>query len=112
MTQCSAHDLFEKLLQNSIDNLAEKIGEGVEALRLQSVENGNAIKLVLENQSAKRELCGKQGARIDALENSNNAQWGAITDLRRLVWMGAGGLVVVQLVITVGATFLARIVFR
>jgi len=108
MTQCSAHAAFEKMLQQSIDNLAKNICDGVAALNAQSAANGASIDRVLENQADRRELCGKQGARINSAEEDIRNLWKSTSGLRRFVYMAVGGLIVLQVIVTVGAAFAAR----
>ncbi len=110
MTQCSAHATFEKMFQQSIDNLAESIRAGIASLAQQSVANGDDLSQVLKNQADRRELCGKQGARLDGAEDDIRNIWKVTADLRRLVYMFAGGLVVVQVLVTVGAAYAVRLI--
>lgn len=97
--QCPSHDIFERLVAQSIENLTSKISEGIEALNSQSAANGDSIRLVLENQSARKEMCGKQTARVDNLIKSDEDQWTAINETRKTVWIGIGIIGVVQIVI-------------
>lgn len=96
---CPSHAIFEKMIQQSLDNLGKTIAEGISCLTKQAAKQNEALQKVLENQADRRELCGKQCARLDALEESNEQQWSAITDLRKVVWMALGGAVLVQVVI-------------
>lgn len=94
--KCAAHEMFEQMIQLKLDNLCKTIGDGIACLTKQAAENSRALQRVLENQAERRELCGKQCARLDALEESEEQQWQAITDLRKTVWMALGGAVLVQ----------------
>lgn len=109
MTQCASHALFEQMMQKSIDTLAERIGEGIRALTEQSRANGAALQLVLDNQSSRRELCGRQDERLRTLEAEAEALWRghekaqadlweAVNALRRYVYMGLGGVFVINAV--------------
>jgi predicted amino acid dehydrogenase len=95
--------MFERFLENGMKHLSEKLSELTVALTAQSQANGEAIAKVLEGQADRRELCGKRGAEIETLQYSDEEQWKAITDLRRLVWMGAGGLTVVNTLLILAA---------
>ena len=57
--KCSSHEMFEQMMQRSIDNLAEKITAGIKTFTEQSSANGRMLQQVLENQADRRELCGK-----------------------------------------------------
>ena len=101
--QCATHSTFEKLIENGLANLGDRLQQLAEALTSQSRANGDAIKQVLENQADRRELCGKQNARIDGLEKSDGEQWDAITDLRKdgaaqwkYIWIGFGVILAAQ----------------
>jgi len=110
MPQCAAHDTFERLWQQSIDNLSANIKTGIESLNKQSSENGAALTLVLRNQADRRELCGKQGARIDGAEVDIVNLWKTVSALRKLVYMAAGGLLVVQFILTVAASVAVKFI--
>ena len=92
-SQCDAHVFFEKFLAESMKNLGDKLATLAEAVTAQSKANGEAIAKVLEGQANRRELCGRQGARIDNLEQSDEEQWTAINEMRKAVWMGRGAMV-------------------
>ena len=91
-TQCDAHVFFERFLAESMKNLGDKLATLAEAVTAQSKANGEAIAKVLEGQADRRELCGRQGARIDNLEQSDEEQWKAINETRKAVWMGRGAM--------------------
>ena len=102
---CSSHQMFESLIKQALDNLSERMTDGVDALRMQNQattealeKTHRALEQVLSNQADRREWCGKQGSRIDALEKSDNYQWAAIHDLRKKVYMAAGAIVLAQVV--------------
>jgi hypothetical protein len=95
--------MFEQFLETGMKHLSEKLSELTVALTAQSQANGAAITKVLDGQADRRELCGKRGIQIEVLQDSDEVQWTAITDLRRLVWMGAGGLMVVNTLLIVAA---------
>ena len=92
-SQCEAHVFFEKFLAESMKNLGDKLAELAEAVTAQSKANGEAISKVLERQANRGELCGRQGARIENLEQSDDEQWLAINEMRKAVWMGRGAMV-------------------
>ena len=92
-SQCDAHVFFEKFLAESMKNLGDKLADLADAVTAQSKSNGEAIAKVLEGQAGRRELCGRQGARIENLEQSDNEQWTAINEMRKAVWTGRGAMV-------------------
>lgn len=103
MGQCEAHGAFEQMLRGSVEALTTKIGEGLKMLSEQSAANGKSLAQVLENQSDRRALCAKQDERIKAQERSSETNsgehkefWRAINQLRIYVYMGLGGVVVIN----------------
>lgn len=94
--QCSTHATFEKLIENGLTNLGDRLQQLAEALTAQSRANGDDIRRVLDNQSKRGELCGKQNARLDGLEKSDGDQWTAITELRKYMWIGVGIVLAAQ----------------
>lgn len=106
--QCSSHQMFEKMLMTAIDNLAEKFSEGIKIMTSASSANGADLKKVLENQGERRELCGKQGARIASLEVSDRDQWKAIDDTRKKVWIGMGVVAALQLAVPMILHFFSK----
>ena len=113
MTQegkCQSHSMFERMLTSSIDNLAEKFSQWAEEQGKQSAANGVALQKVLDNQADRRELCGKQGSRIDALVSSDTDQWEAINYTRKMVNIGIGLVLCGQLLVAaVGAILFKHI---
>lgn len=97
--QCSTHATFEKLIENGLTNLGDRLQQLAEALTSQSAANGKAIGQVLENQADRRELCGRQNARLDGLEKSDGDQWTAITELRKYMWIGVGIVIAAQVIL-------------
>lgn len=97
--QCSTHATFEKLIENGLANLGDRLQQLAEALTSQSAANGKAIGQVLENQADRRELCGRQNARLDGLEKSDADQWIAITEIRKYMWIGVGIVLAAQVVL-------------
>lgn len=94
--QCATHATFEKLIENGLENLGDRLQQLAEALTSQSRANGDAIRQVLENQADRRELCGKQNARLNTLEESDRDQWLAINEVRKYIWIGFGIMVAAQ----------------
>lgn len=97
--QCSSHQLFEKFLENGMKHLSEKLTELTEALTAQSRANGEAIGKVLDGQAERRELCGKRGAMIEALQESDEEQWkkldvmtARVDNLYKHLWMAVGAV--------------------
>lgn len=101
MPQCSAHSTFEKLFESGMKHLGERLADLTKVLTSQNEATKEILDRVVEGQAQRRELCGQRGAEIDSLQRSDDAQWKAITDLRRLVWMGAGGFTLVNVLIRV-----------
>lgn len=97
--KCSSHDMFERMLTNSLDNLAEKIDGGIKAMTLAAVDNGKDLKVVLANQAVRSEKCGQQDARINNLVANDKLQWVAIDKVKERVWIGMGLLVALQVAI-------------
>lgn len=97
--QCATHATFEKLIENGLANLGDRLQQLAEALTSQSAANGKAIGQVLENQADRRELCGRQNARLDGLEKSDVDQWTAITELRKYMWIGVGIVIAAQVIL-------------
>lgn len=104
--QCSSHSMFEKMMMTAIQTLADKISEGIHVMTSAATSNGQDLKQVLENQADRRELCGKQGARITSLEVSDRDQWKAIDDTRKKVWLGMGLLAAAQFAVPLAIHFL------
>lgn len=104
--QCSSHAMFEQLIKKDLNNLTNKIAEGLENLAKQSAINGTDIKQVLQNQSDRRELCGRQNARIDeidkkiiSIQETDKVQWDAINNMRKYIYIGLGVITTLQFVI-------------
>lgn len=103
MTQCSSHAMFEKMMQESIENLADRIGDGIKLLTEQSKANGEALAQVLAGQADRRAMCATQDGRINACEAANercqkdrDALWDATNKLRYYVYAGVGISLVVN----------------
>lgn len=97
--QCSSHGMFEKMIQQSIDNLADKVSEGIRAFSAQSASNGEMLKQVLDNQAARKELCGRQSVKIENHEEQLEGLWAACNAMQRRVWIGVGVIGTVQVVV-------------
>lgn len=106
--KCASHEMFEKLMTQSIDNLAAKISEGIQIMTTAASDNGKDLQKVLENQADRRELCGKQGARITALEASDRDQWKTIGDTQKKVWVGMGVLTALQFAVPLALHFFTK----
>lgn len=103
---CPSHQMFESLIKQALDNLSERMTDGVDALRAQNQattdameKTHRALEQVLINQADRRELCGKQCSRIDALHTSDEYQWAEIRALRRAVHIGIGIAICSQVVV-------------
>ena len=66
--QCSSHMMFEKMMMTAIQTLSDKITEGVSAITTASLNNDRQLRQVLDTISTRNEQCGKQAARLTALE--------------------------------------------
>ncbi len=104
--QCSSHRLFEKMMQQSLENLAGKITEGIRVFSEQSASNGEMLQKVLENQSERRALCGKQSGRIDAHEFRLDSHGDKIRTLdnelketNKNLYIGVGLVIAVQTIV-------------
>lgn len=106
--QCSSHLMFEKMMMTAIDNLADKITEGISAITTASLGNDRQLKQVLDSLSTRNELCGQRGAKIDGLASSDLTQWRAIDDLRKKIYVGMGVVVALQMAVPLIAHFMLK----
>ena len=104
--QCQSHKIFEQMMHQSIDNLAEKLTEGIRVFSEQSANNGNMLQKVLENQADRREMCGKQTMKleqcehdIEELKNDNAALRKENSKMWRSINIGIGAVLMAQVVV-------------
>ena len=101
---CAGHAAFERMIGNMMENLGDQMEQMIEVVKEQSKANADALARLLEAQSARRELCGQQNARLDAIEKSRVSErsemieahkeiWSAINKLRFYVFIGVGVVV-------------------
>jgi len=103
MTQCASHKTFEELIKGSIESLAREIRDGIRAVAEQSRSNGAVLTQVVEGQARRRETCAAQVVRIGNMEDAlavndehHRAFWKEINALKKFVYMGLGGVLVLN----------------
>jgi len=109
--QCASHDIFQEMIRQGLANLNEKLANIAEALKEQNETSARKMDQVMESQSERRELCGKRGAEIVALQQSDTSQWEELrrqresnSQLAKVVWKREGALVIVAAIASVLAT--------
>lgn len=101
---CAGHAAFERMIGNMMENLGDQMEQMIEVVKEQSKANADALAKLLEAQSARRELCGQQNARIDAIEKSRASErsemleahkeiWSTINKIKGIVFTGVGIIV-------------------
>lgn len=111
---CTFHEQSMDQLNESLFDLREQLRQGMAAVAAQSRANGEALMRLAESQSARRELCARQEARLTAVERdlaqhrkAHAAEreeylaeradlWAAVNTLRFHVYVGLGAGLVVQ----------------
>lgn len=101
---CAGHAAFERMIGNMMKNLGDQMEQMIEVVKEQSKANADALARLLEAQSARRELCGQQNARLDAIEKSRASErsemleehkeiWSTINKIKVIVFTGVGIIV-------------------
>ena len=101
---CAGHAAFERMIGNMMENLGDQMEQMIEVVKEQSKANADALAKLLEAQSARRELCGQQNARLDAIEKSRTSErsemleahkeiWSTINKIKVIVFTGVGIIV-------------------
>lgn len=104
---CPGHASFERMIESMFERLGDRMAEMAGMMAEQNKANAEAVAKILENQSDRREICGRQNARLEALEAKVAAErsetlearkeiWSAINNLRFYVFMGIGIVVALQ----------------
>ena len=104
---CPGHASFERMIESMFERLGDRMAEMARMMAEQNKTNAEAVAKILENQSDRREICGRQNARLEALEAKVAAErsetlearkeiWSAINMLRFYVFMGIGIVVALQ----------------
>ena len=104
---CPGHASFERMIESMFERLGYRMAEMAGMMAEQNKANAEAVAKILENQSDRREICGRQNARLEALEAKVAAErsetlearkeiWSAINKLRFYVFMGIGIVVALQ----------------
>lgn len=111
---CAFHDQSMEQLRDAVLDLREQLRQGMEAVAAQSRANGEALMRLAESQTARRELCARQEARLTAVERdlaqhrkAHTAEreeylaeradlWAAVNTLRFHVYVGLGAGLVLQ----------------
>ena len=90
-----------------MENLGDQMEQMIEVVKEQSKANADALAKLLEAQSARRELCGQQNARLDAIEKSrvsgraemleaHKEIWSTINKIKVIVFTGVGIIVTIN----------------
>lgn len=101
---CAGHASFERMIGNMMENLGDQMERMIEVVKEQSKANADALAKLLEAQSARREICGQQNARLDAIEKSRVSErsemieahkeiWSTINKIKVIVFTGVGIIV-------------------
>lgn len=104
---CPGHASFERMIESMFERLGDRMAEMARMMAEQNKTNTEAVAKILENQSDRREICGRQNAHLEALEAKVAAErsetlearkeiWSAINKLRFYVFMGIGIVVALQ----------------
>jgi len=104
---CPGHASFERMIESMFERLGDRMAEMARMMAEQNKTNAEAVAKILENQSDRREICGRQNARLEALEAKVAAErsetlearkeiWSAINKLSFYVFMGIGIVVALQ----------------
>lgn len=112
---CPFHDQSMEQLRAAVLDLKDQMRQAIGGVAEQSRANGEALSRLSESQSARRELCARQGTRLGALEQggvrhreAHAAQreeylaeradlWAAVNKLRFHVYVGLGAGLVLQI---------------
>lgn len=111
---CAFHDQFLEQIRDALVSLKEQMRQGIDAVAAQSRANGETLIRIAESQTARRELCARQGERIGGLERAQAEHraehaagrdehlaeradlWAAVNKLRFHVYVGLGVGLVLQ----------------
>ena len=103
---CSSHSMFDTMIKQSLDNVSDRLVDGIEAIHKQPEtvakaleRNSDALTQVLANQADRRELCGKQNAKIENLEKSDDLQWKCIHAINKKIHMAIGAVILAQIIV-------------
>jgi hypothetical protein len=98
-----------------LQDMREQLRQGMDAVAAQSRANGEALLRLAESQTARRELCARQEARLTAQEREGGRHrkehasereeylaeradiWAAVNKLRFHVYVGLGAGLVLQI---------------
>lgn len=112
---CAFHEAFMGQIKDSLVEIKEQMRNGIEALNRQSAVFQETIARIVEAQTARRELCSRQGQRIETLEENQSKHredhgaqreeylteradmWAAVNKLRFHVYVGLGVGIVLQI---------------
>ena len=119
MVQCSSHDMFQKFLEQGLSNVNDRLAAIVEALHEQNIASEKKFDYLVERQGERRELCGKRGAEIVALQQSDASQWEELrlqretnAEMNKVLWKREGAMVLLAGLFSAGVTVLARFLFH
>jgi hypothetical protein len=115
MQPCAFHDQSMEQLRLAVLDLREQMHQAVASVAAQSRANGEMLARLADSQTARRELCARQEARLSALERAGSLHreahmaereeylderaqlWAAVNKLRFHVYVGLGAGLVLQL---------------
>lgn len=115
MQPCAFHDQSMEQLRDAVLDLREQMHQGIASVAAQSRANGEMLARLADSQTARRELCARQEARLSALERAGGQHreahmaereeylderaqlWAAVNKLRFHVYVGLGAGLVLQL---------------
>ncbi|OIO06155.1 MAG: hypothetical protein AUJ49_00195 [Desulfovibrionaceae bacterium CG1_02_65_16] len=114
---CVLHEQSMEQLRLAVADLKEQLREAIGVVAAQSRANGRTLARIAESQTARRELCARQEARLTTVERGADVHraahgadrdeylveradiWAAVNKLRFHVYVGLGvGLVLQTLV--------------
>ena len=112
---CAFHDQSMEQLRAAVLDLRDQLRQGLEGVAAQSRANGETLVRIADSQTARRELCARQGARLATLERGGEQHreghraereehlaeradlWNAVNKLRFHVYVGLGAGLVLQI---------------
>ena len=83
---CASHASFERMIERALEGIDQQIAKLTDALADQSRKNAEAIGKILQNQSERREICGSQTAKIEALEKRVSEERAETLEDRKEIW--------------------------
>ena len=124
MTQCSAHEMFERLLVSKFDALNQQLATLNTTLREGAASQAQMVQGILNKQASRDDMCALRGQeiatlkaqqkavedRVDAVEEENDNQWTGINEAKGLSWRVRGEVAVIATLMSAIAQALLKLI--